>query len=295
MKKFPPLLMLALCSILLYNCHVTSCKQAQDEESVLAVLYQQQAGEYRALCLQAYNIARERIDTALKRDSVAKAQHKQGLKPLAIITDLDETALDNSESEAMFYKNDTNATFALLHDWWLQGKAKAVPGAVDFFNYAKSKGVHIYYISNRSVDVIDSTRTNMHRLGFPYTDSAKNDVVFRFLSTSVPTKQGRRDTVAMKDSVIVFLGDNLIDLDKAFDEIPSKFPPKLTYLTSEQRQRKVDSIKNKWGYKYIVFPNAIYGDWESALYDKFRAEHKGNAPGAIAQKITIRQWGLKTP
>ena len=50
----------------------------------------QSAAEYHALCLQAYNIARMRLDEALKQTSS---------KPKAIITDLDETALDNSAEE----------------------------------------------------------------------------------------------------------------------------------------------------------------------------------------------------
>ena len=66
-----------------------------DAEVVMPILYQQQAAEYRALCLQAYNIARERVNqyknTKTDKDS------------LAIITDLDETALDNSANEAQLF------------------------------------------------------------------------------------------------------------------------------------------------------------------------------------------------
>ena len=44
-------------------------------------LYQQKAAEYKALCIQAYNIARLRLDEALEQPSA---------KPKAIITDIDE-------------------------------------------------------------------------------------------------------------------------------------------------------------------------------------------------------------
>ncbi|HEY4874495.1 MAG TPA: hypothetical protein VIH86_02915, partial [Puia sp.] len=33
-----------------------------DEQVIMSILYQQQSAEYRALCLQAYNIARRKIE-----------------------------------------------------------------------------------------------------------------------------------------------------------------------------------------------------------------------------------------
>src|ERR1700761_9242142 len=52
-----------------------------------ASLWQQKAAEYRALCFQAYNIAHLRADQAVAKPSK---------KPMVIITDIDETLLDNS-------------------------------------------------------------------------------------------------------------------------------------------------------------------------------------------------------
>ena len=54
---------------------------------LFSCLYHQQAAEYDALCYQAYNLARLRLDEALS---------KKGDKPLAIITDIDETFLNTS-------------------------------------------------------------------------------------------------------------------------------------------------------------------------------------------------------
>jgi predicted secreted acid phosphatase len=52
------------------------------------VLWQQTAAEYRALCYQAFNIA------ALRLNEISKKKLRK--QKLAIITDLDETILDNS-------------------------------------------------------------------------------------------------------------------------------------------------------------------------------------------------------
>ena len=51
-----------------------------------AVAWKQTAAEYRALCYQAYYLARLQLDVALRG-------HKAGDRPLAIITDMDNTML----------------------------------------------------------------------------------------------------------------------------------------------------------------------------------------------------------
>ena len=58
---------------------------------IYTTAYQQNAAEYCALCVQAYNIARQRVDEIV----ITKTE-----KPKAIITDIDETILDNSPYEA---------------------------------------------------------------------------------------------------------------------------------------------------------------------------------------------------
>jgi len=49
--------------------------------------FQQRAAEYKALCIQAFNIAHSRVDESLQQTTN---------KPRAIITDIDETFLDNT-------------------------------------------------------------------------------------------------------------------------------------------------------------------------------------------------------
>jgi 5'-nucleotidase (lipoprotein e(P4) family) len=248
-----------------------------DEESVLAMLYQQRAAEYQALCFQAYNLAKERIAEA----KALKGSHK----PLAIITDLDETALDNSACNSRLYMNDStvtiNATVNTLKDWWMKKTAKAVPGAVEFFQYAFKNNIDIYYISNRTAtpDVINATRENMHALGFPYTAATDNDH-FLFCSpdsAKLNSKEYRRSQIEKKNSVILFLGDNLADFDKSFD-----------YKNLADRNQEAQNSKARFGKTYIVFPNAVYGDWESVFYNDYKKEHPG-LPLPIGLKDSIRR------
>jgi 5'-nucleotidase (lipoprotein e(P4) family) len=197
------IIILAASSFLLTSCCEKKTKSQPDEEAVLGILYQQQGAEYRALCLQAYNLAKNRVD-----QSISSGKHRR--KSFAVISDLDETALDNSQSEVWLYQHDTTATLPSLRRWWLLGKAGAVPGAVEFFKYAKSKGVDIYYISNRSAEdsVVNATRVNMQHLGFPFTGSSDNKHFLFQQKDSSSSKEYRRRLIAKSHSIIALLGDN---------------------------------------------------------------------------------------
>jgi 5'-nucleotidase (lipoprotein e(P4) family) len=98
---------------------------------VWASVYQQRAAEYKALCFQAYNLARLRLDEALK--------HK-GKKPLAVITDIDETLLDNSPYDALRAINNQDFDLKGWKEWTAKGIADTVPGAPTFLNTRHPKG-----------------------------------------------------------------------------------------------------------------------------------------------------------
>ena len=53
---------------------------------LLATLWEQDSAEYKALCYQAYNVAK------LNLDNVLKEKHK---KPLAVVLDVDKTVLSH--------------------------------------------------------------------------------------------------------------------------------------------------------------------------------------------------------
>lgn len=63
------------------------------EYSLDAVLWQQHSGEYKALCYQTFALAKLRLMEKI-------TAHKKDEAPLAIITDIDETVLDNSPQRA---------------------------------------------------------------------------------------------------------------------------------------------------------------------------------------------------
>ena len=246
----------------------TTQQKAADEEIVMGVLYQQRAAEYRALCLQAYNMAHHTIDLALK------AKKKQDT--LAVVTDLDETALDNSGYEVRLLKSGTAYSKASWKQWCDDAVADSVPGAPSFFNYADKKGLHIFYISNRDSSELQHTMDNMKKLGFPQVTAEHF-----MLHSDTMSKDARRKLVEQKYKIAALLGDDLIDLHSCYDN-----------TTTAERLHKTDSMRNEWGGKYIVLPNAIYGDWENALYTDYNNAHPG-AHLSMQTKDSIRAASMK--
>jgi len=226
-----------------------------------AVLYQQKAAEYRALAYQAYNLARLRLDEDLDKKAVKKLPKVERSRPRAVIVDIDETVLDNSPSNAYTAKN--NLPFN-VKDWYAWGemrKAKAVPGAVDFLNYAVSKGVKVFFISNRDEVQKRATIDNLKGVGF--ADVSADNVVLRQTDS---TKEPRRLAVAAKYRIVLLMGDNLDDFSNVFER-----------KSVADRFAEVEKARETWGKRFVVLPNAMYGTWENAVYDYQRLTEEQKA------------------
>jgi 5'-nucleotidase (lipoprotein e(P4) family) len=242
---------------------------ADNEYQVGAILWMQKAAEYRALCYQAFNWARKTLDEDEKtRKRLPKAERR---KPRAVIVDVDETVLDNSPAQAFGIKNRRAFNLPDWYAWGEMRKAKPIPGAVEFANYAKSKGVRIFYISNRDEVQKQATIENLKAVGFP--DISAENVLLRDKESG---KEPRRQIVAQNYRTVLLLGDNLNDFSAAFER-----------KSVADRFAETDRVKDLWGSKFIVLPNAMYGDWESAIYEYQRLTE--------AQKTEKRANALELP
>ncbi|MEO8649115.1 MAG: 5'-nucleotidase, lipoprotein e(P4) family [Acidobacteriota bacterium] len=236
-----------------------------------AILYTQKAAEYRSLCYQAFNIARLRFDADLEKKNVKKLPKAERKRPRAIVVDIDETVLDNSPANAYGVKMHTAFN---LKDWYTWGdmrKAKAVPGAVDFLNYAVSKGAKVFYISNRDEVQKQATIDNLKAVGF--NDVSTDNVMLRQTESS---KNVRRSGVTDKYRIVMLMGDNLDDLSGAFER-----------KSVTDRYAETDKAREEFGRRFIVLPNAMYGTWESAIYEYQRLTE--------AQKAQKRLEALELP
>lgn len=203
-------------------------------------LFQQRAAEYRALCLQSYNVARMRVETY-----VAQTE-----KPKAIITDIDETILDNSAYAVHQAYQGLEYVSSSWYEWTEKSAADTMPGAAAFLKYTASKNIQVFYITNREDRERTATLKNLQRFGLPNADETH---LYTKVNTS--SKETRRQQVMDGYEVVLLMGDNLADLNVLFDK-----------KTEEERKKNTDLLSADFGKKFIVFPNANYGDWESSLY-----------------------------
>jgi 5'-nucleotidase (lipoprotein e(P4) family) len=236
--------------------------QPRNHEILAATLWTQTAVEHDAVWLQAYRQARDLLDRALKDKKWTAALEQTGkIKklPPAIILDIDETVLDNSANEARAVLKDAEFTAASWDQWVSESAAGALPGALAFTLYARSRGVTVFFVTNRDAKNEDATRRNLARLGFPL-DAAKGPATDTVLTRGErpewnSEKSTRRQYVAQSYRVLLLVGDDLGD-----------FMSNVRASVAERR-RMAAAHAEMWGTRWIVLPNPMYGSWESALYD----------------------------
>ncbi len=243
------------------NLPVSQSSTSIADGKLFASLFQQQAAEYKALCFQAFNFAKLKTDQAVMQNNG---------KPKAIITDIDETILDNSAYDIKQVLQGKDYEAASWSDWTSRGIADTVPGAPTFLNYAASKGITIFYITNRNEEERAGTLKNLKLFNLPNADNEH-----LILKKGVSSKEPRRQEVMKNYDVVLLMGDNLADFSELYDK-----------RTVEDRNLVTRQLAADFGHKFIVLPNPVYGDWESAIYQY-------NSKLTMAQKDSIIRRSVK--
>ncbi|TMV78059.1 5-nucleotide phosphatase, partial [Thioclava sp. BHET1] len=136
-----------------------------------ATLWMQKSVEYKATVMGLFDLAKLRLDAALADPEWSAVPDKEGKDyqklPVAIISDLDETLLDNNVYEASLVTRNKGFSGKEWTQYVKDEVTKATPGAVDFLKYAASKGVKIFYVTNRNAEEKEATKANIEKLGFP--------------------------------------------------------------------------------------------------------------------------------
>lgn len=241
MKIITKSLTILIISVLLASCGHHHEHHRGMHPSLYATLFQQQAAEYRALCYQAFNLAEIQLAEAMKQQSA---------KPLAIITDIDETILDNSPYQAAAIISGFGYPTRWA-DWMNAADAWAVPGALEFLSKASEAGIKIFYVSNRKEEFRQPTLDNLKKLGFPNAD---DQYLLLRQEGAGNEKEPRRLIIAEEFEIVMLLGDNLDDFSGVFE-----------VSDAGERMLQTDLNKAVFGRRFIVLPNAIYGSWVSVL------------------------------
>ena len=195
--------------------------------------------EYRALAVQTYRLARERVlSTAVDREP----------RSWAVILDIDETVLDTS----LYAKERMAAGAGYDEASWAEHVRRrvdrAVPGARDFLEAVRAQGGVIALVSNRREPVCEDTRLNLQSEQLPF------DFVLCRPEGESGDKGPRFQRVARGDvlpglgpvAVLAFVGDNVFD-----------FPGGTQALRDGPEEALVD-----FGNRFFLLPNPVYGSWQ---------------------------------
>ena len=237
-----------------------------------ATLWMQKSVEYKANTIAVFTLAKMRLDQALADESWTAAPVEQTGKfqelPPAIIADLDETLLDNSAYQAWTIEHDTGFSSKTWTQFVKAEISTAIPGAMDFVKYAESKGVKVFYVTNRTAEEEPATRENMQKLGFPMGGNVDTVLTAKERPDWGSAKGTRRAYIAKDYRILLCLGDNFSDFTD-------------DYRGDEAEREKVFVANTAhWGHDWIMLPNPSYGSFESAPFKhnyKLPAEERRKA------------------
>jgi acid phosphatase len=139
--------------------------------------------------------------------------------------------------------------------WVEESRAPPVPGAPEFLAVADSLGVTVFYVTNRDAPQEAATRRNLEAAGLPLEPDVDTILLRGERDDWVSDKLSRRTAVAERYRVILLVGDDFNDFVAA-------------NLPRAERDRLVERYRDRWGERWIVLPNPIYGSWERALYSE---------------------------
>jgi acid phosphatase len=263
-RLVPLLLLLAACSTTTITPPPTPAAEATPPQAVQtappcnpghtilnSVLWVQSSAEFRGAALQTFGAARRALDEALAdrtRVGAIEETNADPDQPPAIVTDVDETVLDNTPFEARVVQAGKTYDEKTWKAWTAEGAAPPMPGATELLQYAKSRGVTVFYVTNRDEDERPGTRANLERAGFPL----ETNVETLLLRAGTSDKSERRRQVADRYRLILLLGDDLNDFAN------------MREASRQDRDALVTKMQSWWGTRWFIMPNPMYGSWERA-------------------------------
>lgn len=248
--------LIALLSLMIFSC---GTPPRITHERLNATLWAQESAEYRIVTQSIYANAVLALEKALEDTNwTAYPEQKanyQALKP-AIILDIDETVLDNTPYHAALIKENHDFDLKRWNRWLISAVAEPIAGSVDFLNYAKSKGVEVFFVTNRDTKLEQFTKDNLKKRNFPLNDQM-DTVLSRFEQDAwTADKQVRFASIAQNYRVLLMFGDELNDFITVKDMSP------------DQRKVAAEAMKDYWGKKWFMMPNPNYGSWIEIITSK---------------------------
>jgi acid phosphatase len=245
------------------------------EGGELAMLWIRTSAEFRSSSEGTYRSALQALRQGLA-DPMWSAEPLQtgdfGSLPPAVVMDIDETVLDNSEAQMrMTLKGTCTAEFPAVWDAWVaERRAPAVPGAAAFIREARElkdpagRPVRIFFITNRECGTRAGsnlkcaqkadTLANLQSLGLD-APTLVTDMMVRWERPQWDgEKLSRRQQVAAQYRIVLNIGDDLAD-----------FIPDVRRQSLAVREQARCRHRDWWGTRWFMIPNPVYGSWQRAL------------------------------
>lgn len=230
----PPLLALLLVGCAPRPMDAPAAPEAR--EVPLEVRWVRRSAEHRAVFLQTYRAAGERLRAMA--DTLESGTW-------AVVLDADETLLDNARYQRERADLGLGFTPESWGEWVRREAAPALPGAVAFTQEVRRLGGRVVVVTNRTDAECPPTRANLTRVGVTaaavlcQTDTGDKNP--RFAAVEAGAVPGLAPL-----HVVMWVGDNIHD-----------FPG----LTQDVRLAE-DGAFARFGETYWMLPNPMYGSWE---------------------------------
>jgi 5'-nucleotidase (lipoprotein e(P4) family) len=242
-----------------FSTGVARAQEVAPNDLLLALLWTQRSVEYRANAITVFALAKIRLDEGLadKNWTAAPVEQKGDYQnlPTAVVLDIDETLLDNSLYQGWMMKNNQTFSTKTWNQFCIDQVSTAIPGAVEFTKYADSKGVKVFYLTNRTVDLEKETRANMDKLGFPMGGNVDTFLMQNEKPDWSSAKGTRRAVVAKDYRILLSIGDNFGDFDDRYRS------------SLADRAKAFDSDIAYWGKQWLMIANPTYGSFDTSAYD----------------------------
>jgi len=243
------------------------------------------SGESGASSIQAYHAFRDHVLAAARsrpRDSVVLAEGSTlesprfvpcGDRPLAVILDVDETAIQNLGYE---YDEAVRGRSYDAEIWnrWEQTGAGAVlpmPGAATALRALRGARVMVIFNSNRLAANAAATEAALNGAGL---GPARHGETLYLKGDLAPgsAKDPRRAAVAARYCVIAMAGDQLGDFSDLFNVRGLGVP-------ARRRAATTAPFASLWGKGWFMLSNPVYGPGiEGDFDDVFPAERRWSDP-----------------
>jgi 5'-nucleotidase (lipoprotein e(P4) family) len=244
------------------------------------------SGESAASSIQAYHAFRDYVLAAARerpRDSVVLADGATldspqfipcGDRPLAVVLDADETAVQNLGFE---YDDATHPGRGYDQERWNRweqtggGALRPVPGAVTALRAIRAAGVTVIFNSNRLARFADANQAALNGIGLGPVRHGET----LWLQGDEPGGSGkdeRRALISRRYCVVAMAGDQLGDFSDLFNARTLSVP-------ARREAAAAGAFAPLWGNGWFMLSNPVYGpSIRGGLDDVFPSDTRWSDP-----------------